>query len=510
MQVGGPKPRDGGVGGVLGKIVRGSTPPPSLPRFPPPPKMTKGEGGEENGADEKFFGSAVNDVTTTQMSSAEGTADPNAGQPAEQRPQDQQPTLQIPNPASVNPPHQNLLSPGQKAQQQQQQALLRSPNAPPPHPMQWPHQKPDGQEMGQPPMPPQHPYAHLPPGYPVPPQPYWGPPQARYMYPGPEGQPPPPGPYPGHPYYMQVPPHHQYPPKPDFPQHPQTSGADNEADKQNPQQSQPQHASPHYPMNMQRPMGAPPGQPPMMMAAPPPQAQSQYPPSANAHLLKPAQREAVEKLVGVPTELVPPSVMPQRRDFFEQLVLLNEQHNETLNAPPQVSKSPVDLHRLYIAVRKAGGFKKTCDDKAWKALCREANPSMTESSAAGYQLRRHYQKYLLALECRETGADMNELIAYAEKLKKKKKEKEPAAGGPGSVGQPGTPAAPHGPPTPNSIRSAATPTPAQSQPAATPGPPAQPPTSATAGTGHQPDSLKILPTIIEDYKQPSSHGNRAG
>ncbi|CAD5207380.1 unnamed protein product [Bursaphelenchus okinawaensis] len=395
------------------------------------------------------------------MSSAEGAAEQPAHEQRLEQPQQhqQQATLQIAAgaaPAAPGTPQNVQHSPGQRRP-----------------PMQWP---PKSDAGDQPQMPP-----YLPPGYP--PQAYW-PPQARFMYP--EGQQPPQQPgFPGHPYYLQV-------PQQQFlsnQQHPQTSTADEgEKANTNPPQQSPHH--PHYNINMQRPMPA--GQPPMMMAQQPPQPQ-QYPPSANAHLLKPVQREAVDKLVGVPTELVPPSVMPQRRDFFEQLVLLNEQHNETLTAPPQVSKSPVDLHRLYIAVRKAGGFKKVCDDKSWKGLCREANPSMTESSAAGYQLRRHYQKYLLALECRETGADMSELIAYAEKLKKKKKEKEPVPGGPSSVGQPGqpgTPAPAHNPPTPNSIRSAVTPTPA----AATPGPPAQatPVSAAAADQGRR----KVNPPLL--------------
>lgn len=46
---------------------------------------------------------------------------------------------------------------------------------------------------------------------------------------------------------------------------------------------------------------------------------------------------------------------------------------------------------------------------------------MSESSAAGYQLRRHYQRYLLALECLETGRNANDAVAFAEKLKKKKR-----------------------------------------------------------------------------------------
>jgi hypothetical protein len=73
---------------------------------------------------------------------------------------------------------------------------------------------------------------------------------------------------------------------------------------------------------------------------------------------------------------------------------------------------------------------------------------MTESSAAGYQLRRHYQKYLLYLECRETGRNFEDLKLFAEKLKKKKKEPVPGEG-PSTPAQPSSTA---GPPTPNSIR----------------------------------------------------------
>lgn len=58
-------------------------------------------------------------------------------------------------------------------------------------------------------------------------------------------------------------------------------------------------------------------------------------------------------------------------------------------------------------------------------MCPEANPGMQESSAAGYQLRRHYQRFLLFEECRETGQSPEDLINFAEKQKKKKKEKDP-------------------------------------------------------------------------------------
>lgn len=65
-------------------------------------------------------------------------------------------------------------------------------------------------------------------------------------------------------------------------------------------------------------------------------------------------------------------------------------------------------------------------DKAWKNVCAEANPDISESSAAGYQLRKHYQKHLLRLECLETGKDPEEALAFADKLKRQRRKDPPA------------------------------------------------------------------------------------
>uniref|UniRef100_A0A915DA14 ARID domain-containing protein n=1 Tax=Ditylenchus dipsaci TaxID=166011 RepID=A0A915DA14_9BILA len=152
------------------------------------------------------------------------------------------------------------------------------------------------------------------------------------------------------------------------------------------------------------------------------QQQQSQPTPTPSHLLPPTAHtgaeEAVDKLVAGVEDAA-------RRMFFERLVLLNEKHGEVLSAAPQVSKTPVDLYHLYISCMQAGGFEQVTKDKAWKHLCPKANPSMQESSAAGYQLRRHYQKYLLSLECQETGQNAEALVAFADKMKKKKKEKEP-------------------------------------------------------------------------------------
>jgi hypothetical protein len=66
----------------------------------------------------------------------------------------------------------------------------------------------------------------------------------------------------------------------------------------------------------------------------------------------------VERLVAIPDAFVPPEFIIQRREFFKQLVWINEQEGEPLTAPPQVSKATVDLFKLYHAVMKRGGFEK--------------------------------------------------------------------------------------------------------------------------------------------------------
>lgn len=75
-----------------------------------------------------------------------------------------------------------------------------------------------------------------------------------------------------------------------------------------------------------------------------------------ADSLTAAQRDSVDKLVGVPNAEILPHMLPERRVFYERLVKLNEAHGENLNAPPQVSKTTVDLYKLYTAVRRRGGF----------------------------------------------------------------------------------------------------------------------------------------------------------
>ena len=61
-------------------------------------------------------------------------------------------------------------------------------------------------------------------------------------------------------------------------------------------------------------------------------------------------------------------------------------------------------------------------EKLWKSMCQETNPEISESSAAGYQLRKHYQRHLLSLECMETGKNIDDAVASAEKQKRQRRK----------------------------------------------------------------------------------------
>jgi hypothetical protein len=86
--------------------------------------------------------------------------------------------------------------------------------------------------------------------------------------------------------------------------------------------------------------------------------------------------------------------------------------------------------------------------KYWKNLCSRANPEMADSSAAGYQMRKHYMTYLLALECEATGQNETDLRDFSEKQKKAKRrsnkqDKDGVPGAQATADSPSTPATMH-------------------------------------------------------------------
>ncbi|GMT30221.1 hypothetical protein PFISCL1PPCAC_21518, partial [Pristionchus fissidentatus] len=364
--------------------------------------------------------------------------------------------------------------PGIAGVQAQEWAQPRSPQSPAgaaAAPGSYPPTTPDpaaAMQQGQPPQQQQGPPPPgYPPGYPAgaPPHGYWPPPQHPQARPG---MPPPPGygmppgyppygmpgqhPHPGyaHPGYPGGPPPHPGMHPGMRPQHMPPGPGD--LVKMPPGPTPLEWAAMHR-QRETNPDGAPAPSPAATeeekyrVGVPPPHGmvpQQAAPPPTSSR----KEISIVERLVGPPTVANPIEVMPARRAFFDKLVQFCERHGEPITMIPQVSKQNVDLHRLYIAVRNKGGFEQVTKDKAWKMICCEANPDISESSAAGYQLRRHYQKHLLLLECLETGRNAEDAVAFADKLKKKKKDPNAgaAAGTPGAtVSTPGAAGTPTGP-----------------------------------------------------------------
>uniref|UniRef100_A0AC35TPT8 ARID domain-containing protein n=1 Tax=Rhabditophanes sp. KR3021 TaxID=114890 RepID=A0AC35TPT8_9BILA len=137
-----------------------------------------------------------------------------------------------------------------------------------------------------------------------------------------------------------------------------------------------------------------------------------------------------------------PQLMAERRAFFERLYKISEANEDVITAIPCVSKIPVDLFRLWKGVVEGGGFDSVVKERGWRNLCILSHPNMVNSAAAGYQLRRHYTKYVLRLECEDTGKNYEESVQKADKLKKKRKDKEPMAKGPPSQGNASKPMTP--------------------------------------------------------------------
>ena len=89
---------------------------------------------------------------------------------------------------------------------------------------------------------------------------------------------------------------------------------------------------------------------------------------------------------------------PDRRAFLDKYLQFQEERSSALTQVPTISKIPLDLYKLYIAVKERGGFVEVTRTKTWKecaTICNIAN-----SSSAAYTLRKQYMKHLLPFECK--------------------------------------------------------------------------------------------------------------
>lgn len=60
-------------------------------------------------------------------------------------------------------------------------------------------------------------------------------------------------------------------------------------------------------------------------------------------------------------------------------------------------------------------------------MCPRVNSEMQESSAAGYQIRKHYMTYLLKFECESHGRNNEEELKELSEKQKKIKKRKPKA-----------------------------------------------------------------------------------
>ncbi|XP_055613391.1 trithorax group protein osa [Uranotaenia lowii] len=126
---------------------------------------------------------------------------------------------------------------------------------------------------------------------------------------------------------------------------------------------------------------------------------------------------------------------PERRPWLDKLLAFMEERRTPITACPQISKTPLDLYKLYVLVQERGGFLEVCKvtkSKTWKDIA--GMLGIGASSSAAYTLRKHYTKSLLAFECKfdRGGIDPGPIIAQVEAGSKKKSKQTASVPSPGS------------------------------------------------------------------------------
>ncbi|KAF7658778.1 hypothetical protein LDENG_00007390 [Lucifuga dentata] len=98
------------------------------------------------------------------------------------------------------------------------------------------------------------------------------------------------------------------------------------------------------------------------------------------------------------TRLYELGVEPERRGWVERYLTFMEERGTPVSQLPVVGKKPLDLWRLYIAVREIGGLAMVNKNKKWRELSSTLNMGTSSSSASS--LKKQYIQYLFAYECK--------------------------------------------------------------------------------------------------------------
>ncbi|XP_058470891.1 AT-rich interactive domain-containing protein 1B-like isoform X4 [Solea solea] len=89
---------------------------------------------------------------------------------------------------------------------------------------------------------------------------------------------------------------------------------------------------------------------------------------------------------------------PERRSWVERYLTFMEDRGTPVAQLPAVGKKPLDLWKLYMAVREIGGLAMVNKNKKWRELSTNLNVGTSSSSASS--LKKQYIQYLFAYECK--------------------------------------------------------------------------------------------------------------
>ncbi|CAJ1073859.1 AT-rich interactive domain-containing protein 1B-like isoform X1 [Xyrichtys novacula] len=98
------------------------------------------------------------------------------------------------------------------------------------------------------------------------------------------------------------------------------------------------------------------------------------------------------------TRLYELGMEPERRSWVERYLNFMEERGTPVAQLPVVGKKPLDLWKLYIAVREIGGLAMVNKNKKWRELSTTLNVGTSSSSASA--LKKQYIQYLFAYECK--------------------------------------------------------------------------------------------------------------
>ncbi|RXM97393.1 AT-rich interactive domain-containing protein 1B [Acipenser ruthenus] len=129
---------------------------------------------------------------------------------------------------------------------------------------------------------------------------------------------------------------------------------------------------------------------------------------------------------------------PERGVWVERYLGFMEERGTAVLNLPAVGKKPLDLCRLYMAVKEIGGLAQVNKSKKWRELSSILN--MGTSSSAASSLKKHYIQYLFAFECKvERGEEPPPGIFAVGDNKKQARIQPPSPANSGSLQGPQTP-----------------------------------------------------------------------